>query len=449
MKHVVYRSAPGAVTALVLSCLSYSAQANTETVLHSFTGTPDGAQPYDSQLMIDASRAIYGTTYVGGIQCSRQTSCGTVFKLVRDASGTWQETVLFAFNRIGKGVFPWGTLIEDANGALYGVTSGGGVPTTDLDANGGIIRYGGVVFKLTPPARSGAGWTETALYKFMGHSGKFVSDGARPRSLISDGAGGFYGTTDGGGDYYGGTIFHLTPPLKRGLPWTEAILHSFNGPTDGLTANGPLILDAKGNLYGTAQNGGTFVGDSLYGGTAFMMSPGSGGSWTFSVLHRFNCQVDGCAPGAPIMDASGSLYGTISGFRAGVGAVIYKLSPAANGGWTETMIFTGPPPVGALPTGNVPAPIGLIFDRGNLYLPNYSGGQGCKSDGNYGCGVISKLIPGAAGAPWTSSIIYTFQGTPDGENPSGNLVAGTGGGLYGMTRAGGTDNLGTVFKVDP
>ena len=198
----------------------------TETVLHSFNGS-DG-QYAEAGLIFDNAGNLYGTTNSGGAN-----GCGAVFELSPSKNG-WVETVLYSFTYAsGDGQYPYGNLIFDAAGNLYG--------TTASSLNGD-----GMVFELTP---SNGNWAETVIHAF-----NTAGDGARPEAgLISDKAGNLYSTTAGGGANNYGTIFELTP--SKGI-WTEAVLHSFTG-SDGSYPSAGLIIDNAGKLYGTTEEGGT------------------------------------------------------------------------------------------------------------------------------------------------------------------------------------------------
>src|ERR1017187_2524690 len=250
-----------------------------ETVLHSFTDNfSDGASPFGSVIM-DAAGNLYGTTYVGGGH-----GYGTVFKL--EPSGT--ETVLHSFTDGADGSLPSGNLIMDADGNLYGVADYGGNSSC---SNVGHPSGCGTVFKLAPSG------TLTVLYSFTGGS-----DGADPSGgLIMDATGNLYGTTWGGGAYGYGTVFKLDSSGK------ETVLHSFQS-SDGSGPSSGLIMDAKGNLYGTTYSGGA------YGkGTVFKLD--SSGKET--VLHSFTYGAGGFSPFGVIQDAKGNLYG-----EAAAGGVI-------------------------------------------------------------------------------------------------------------------------------
>jgi uncharacterized repeat protein (TIGR03803 family) len=210
-----------------------------ETVLYSFgSSTGDGSRPWGGSLVRDSAGNLYGTTVFGG-----SGGAGTVFKL--DPSGT--ETILHSFTGVsGDGFFPYGTLVRDKRGNLYGVTNYGG----DASCLGGSGC--GVVFKLDSSN------VETILYSFFGTGG----DGALPGGgLVRDSAGNLYGTTNVGGNLYFGTVFKLDASNK------ETILHSFSGG-DGRFPELGLVRDLKGNLYGTAQYGGKYGG-----GVVFKVTP--------------------------------------------------------------------------------------------------------------------------------------------------------------------------------
>jgi uncharacterized repeat protein (TIGR03803 family) len=211
----------------------------TETVLHSFdsNGT-DGANPFGGSLLRDSAGNLYGTTEFGG-----SMGVGTVFKL--DPNGN--ETILHNFSFSGgDGIVPYGTLIRDPAGNLYGVTNEGG----DFSCFSGSGC--GVVYKLD------ASNNETILYTFTGSGG----DGEVPGGgLVRDSAGNLYGTTNSGGALYAGTVFKIDTRN------TETILHSFS-VSDGRDPQLGLVRDSKGNLYGTTQYGGAYGG-----GVVFKVTP--------------------------------------------------------------------------------------------------------------------------------------------------------------------------------
>jgi uncharacterized repeat protein (TIGR03803 family) len=198
-----------------------------------------------------------------------------------------------------------------------------------------------------------------------------------------------------------------------------------------------LIRDSQGNLYGAAESGGM-----RGAGVVYELSPGAGG-WTETVLYNFKGGAeDGANPHATLLaDSAGNLYGTtVSGglgatCRGGCGTV-FMLTPAA-GGWQETVLyrFTG----GA--DGAVPYP-GVTMDAaGNLY-------GATNSDGSFRAGVVYELAPASTG-PWTETVLYTFQGFPDGSAPYATPILDAAGNLYGTTESGGAHNLGIVYMIAP
>ncbi|HEY3778807.1 MAG TPA: choice-of-anchor tandem repeat GloVer-containing protein [Rhizomicrobium sp.] len=208
------------------------------TVLHSFNGD-DGANP-SGPLIADANGDLYGTTWNGGDShnCTG-ASCGVIFELAAD--GTF--TVLHSFQE-SDGAAPFGPLVRDAEGNLYGSTIGGGDNSCDSDGDGC-----GVVFKLAPDG------TLTVLHKFTGGSdGGFPQDG-----LIADGSGNLYGTTVSGGipDCVVGGLIGCGVVFTFAPDGTETVLHSFDDNNGGYdTGEGPLIMDKRGNVYGTTWDGG-------------------------------------------------------------------------------------------------------------------------------------------------------------------------------------------------
>jgi uncharacterized repeat protein (TIGR03803 family) len=209
-----------------------SAQAQTFNVLNTFTGGADGANPVGG-LIQNGKGNLYGTTCCGGTH-----GTGTVFML--NKSG--KETVLYSFTGGEDGNEPFASLIRDANGNLYGTTLWGGSSTQCNGGNGC-----GVIFKLDKTGK------ETVLHAFTGTGG----DGANPYDgLVRDPKGNLYGTTvNGGGSSVCsggcGVVFKVRGAGK------ETVLHRFSGG-DGAGPYAGLVRDAKDNLYGTTQYGGSY-----------------------------------------------------------------------------------------------------------------------------------------------------------------------------------------------
>jgi uncharacterized repeat protein (TIGR03803 family) len=290
-------------------------------VLHHFcaeTNCNDGGGPqfdgltYQGQAsgaLYDGTSPLYGTGFVGG-----SGGLGVVYALNPPAAGKskWREKVLYNFctqtgtagrNRAGRsgsaspsgscadGNLPARGLLLDSAGNLYGTTQSGGAGDN------------GVIFELS---KSGKTWSETILYNVCADGGS-CPDGTYPSSpLIMDGSGNLYGSMVNGATSGSGVIFKVVP---NGASSTYSVLYDFcsqSGCADGQEPFGHLLMDAGGNIFGTAEIGGA------YGlGTVYELS-----SSGISVLHSF-CRNSGCTDGAIptgglIADGSGNLYGTTS-----------------------------------------------------------------------------------------------------------------------------------------
>jgi uncharacterized repeat protein (TIGR03803 family) len=386
-----------------------------ETVLHSFGVTrQDGYDP-NPGLTLDAAGNLYGTTFSGGAYISG----GTVFKLTLQASGSWDETIVYSFIGGSDGKSPAGSLIFDDLGNIYGTTGYGGIYC-------GAFRFDcGAVFELSQG--EGGVWTNNPFFSFNG------TDGANPSGMIFNGVRNYYGATHSGGAHGNGTVFELAP--ESGGDWIERVVHSFymNG-TDGIGPDTGLIVDAADNIYGT-----TFSGGVVGGGIVFELMPTVGTPWTEKVLHNFGGGRDGTFPaGSLTMDSAGNLYGTtIIGGAQNLGTV-FELTPTASGRWKETILysFSNTGTDGYRPEG------GLTLDASdNLYGTTYYGGI-------YGYGTAFKLLP-AAGGSLTEIILHSFDNNgTDGTHPLGNLIFDGAGNLYGVA-GGGANNGGTVFEITP
>jgi uncharacterized repeat protein (TIGR03803 family) len=230
----------------------------------------------------------------------------------------------------------------------------------------------------------------------------------------------------------------LTAPPSISAADNEKVLHSFGKGEDGDGPYASLIFDAAGNLYGTTYGGGAFKS-----GSVFKLTPVANGKWTEDVLHSFGNGKDGTNPlSGLIFDAAGDLYGTTAGGGAHNDGTVFELMPVAEGKWTEKILhsFDLNGKDGAKPVA------GMIFDTaGNLYGTTELGGKvGCEPP--YGCGTVFKLAPGANGT-WIHTGLYSFNGN-DGAYPVAGLAFDAGGNLYGTTLKG-ASSYGTVFELTP
>lgn len=412
---------------LVAGIVAQPARAQTYTVLHAFTGSPDGADP--NPLIRDARGNLYGTTKNGGLASCGQGNCGTVFKV--DSAG--KETIVYSFEGGSNGSNPVAGLVRDATGNLYGTTQGDGT-----------IGGQSVVFKVDPKGQ------QTVLY---------VADGPDASSLDSpltlDAQGNLYGMSpyggnsncgDGGGC---GTLFKISADGKFTL------LHAF-AESDGRQPEGGLVIDAKGNLYGTTNFGGDLKCESLgYGyrvpgcGTVFKLA--SDGK--FTVLHTFTGKGNGSFPLGLIIDSAGNLYGIAqnggheiqhSNFEYGVGT-IFKVDTSSQFNVLFSFVPCTQPPC---TRGQVRNPVfasHLVRDsKGNLYGAEQS--NNCAKGG----GCLFRLD-----AKGKLTDIYDFAGY--GETHDGNLpmsvVLGSKGDFYGSMYIGGAtacnNGCGTVFHLVP
>jgi uncharacterized repeat protein (TIGR03803 family) len=386
----------------------------TETVLYNF---PSGVfnYPFDyyfeGTLLMDKGN-LYGTNYQGG-----DFPYGTVYELAKPAKKGegWTESTLFNFGgdqgNETDGAVPYAGLIMDKEGNLYSTTNAGGVTS------------GGTIFELTPTSSGcpvdsytdDTNWCDNQLYSFgyNPYTKGGGEDGIYPYGgVIMDKEGNLYGTAEAYGQYSGGAVWELSPVSATGAcpggsnpnyplgNWCETVLYNFvTYSADGTNPFAGLIMDSKGNLYGT-----TFWGTNDYG-------PGSGYGSVFEL---------GPVPATGICPAGSS----------------------AGNGWCETVIHT----FGGSGDGSNPY-AGLIRDsKGNLYGTTYNGGAN-------GYGIVFELSPPTKkGGAWTETVLYSFcslQSCADGGNPVAGLLRDKEGDLYGTTQYGGAYAEGTVFEVTP
>ena len=253
--------------------------------IHTFTsdeGTPAAG------LAIDQHENLFGVTVSGGTN-----GYGLAYKLSQ-AGFNWVFTPLYNFLG-GLGGQNSAPPIVAPDETLYGAADGG-LQTCGSSGN----QYCGIIYRLRPSPiacrNALCGWGQEVLYRFTGDPDGWAPDGP----LTVDPSGNVYGTTLHGGAYGQGTVFELTP---SGGGWTEKLIYSFTGGSDGGWPNS-LLSGPNGNLYGTADAG---VGG---GGVIFQLAP-SGSGWTLTVLSSFS----GCYPGGGeclpvlIQERLGRFYG--------------------------------------------------------------------------------------------------------------------------------------------
>lgn len=272
----------------------------TEKVLHSFNDDGiDGYNPY-ANLVFDKQGNLYGTTYLGGIPFG----VGTVFQLAPQPDGSWEEHIIHRFNYTDGGE-PYGGLVLDQAGNLYGTTEFGGAHSH------------GTVFMLK--RMPNGAWIQRVLHSFNPLNG----DGFEPYAgLVIDKAGRLYGTTIYGGAGYGwGSVFEVVQVQGK---WKERVIHSFEGTDDGFNPHGPLAIDAAGNLYGmTFQSIVNNIGGA---GIVFKLSR-TQNTWQETILHSFEAPSDGGNPySGVVLDKTGNIFGTT--YEGGLSyGVVFEVTP--------------------------------------------------------------------------------------------------------------------------
>jgi uncharacterized repeat protein (TIGR03803 family) len=330
-----------------------------------------------------------------------------------------------------------------------------------------------------------AAWasTETVAWNFGGSG-----DGTAPTgNLIADSAGNFYGVTSLGGAHNMGTVFELSP--KSGGGWTETVLYSFglqNG--DGTQPTSGLVMDSKGNLYGTTE-----FGTANDTGTVFELSPASGGGWTETVLHTFGPNGkggDGNYPASDLaLDAQGNLFGTTFGGGASGQGTLYEMSPSSSG-WTETIRHSfgssrkdGSNPETGVLLGKIQSHLygSTVYGNAGVYRLWFikghwveqtihyfdsalNGGEQTGGDlvidhGLNIYGASNNAGANMTGSVWemvyhvnqarTFSLLYSFgaDGSGDGTHPQSGVIVGANGTIYGTTGFGGSNDNGIVFAL--
>jgi len=229
---------------------------------------------------------------------------------------------------------------------------------------------------------------------------------------------------------------------------TYTVLHNFTGNGDGSEPYAGLSMDRAGNLYGTTVNGGNLTNCEGGCGVVFKLAR-QGLGWILSTIYTFQGGTDGAYPYSGItIGPDGSLYGTTyqGGMLEGCVEVgcgtVYKLTPPAtvcksvSCPWTKTVLheFTGA-------DGDQPDYGNLIFDpAGNLYGTTEAGGA-------HDQGTVYELMPSNGG--WTESVLWSFTGGDDGDQPSAGVILDSAGNLYGTTFMGGAYQAGNVYELSP
>jgi hypothetical protein len=320
--HPITATALGTIYLAVFACSAVAS--STVQVVHSFCqkdSCSDGQGPWRTPLR-DATGNLFGATRFGGVH-----GRGTVYELI-DKEGVYKFKTLYRFCATppcADGATPRGPLIQDLNGALYGVAELGGA------------NNAGVVYRLKPNKRR-TKWDYKVLYSFCSMAN--CADGSGPSGALTylgaqtgapyDGVSPLYGTTGTGGNSPGwGVAFRLTRGAKHTIEKAIYLFCSVGSCDDGSGPMGTLLPDADGNLYGVL-NGGS---GGNANGAIFELSQ-HGSVYDETLLYNF-CALAVCADGsspreALSFDSSGNIIGAT--WRGGThdsndSGVVFKLIP--------------------------------------------------------------------------------------------------------------------------
>jgi uncharacterized repeat protein (TIGR03803 family) len=263
--------------------------------------------------------------------------------------------------------------------------------------------------------------TQAQTFKVV-HNFTGGHDGADPlNGFIVDAKGNLYGTASSGGTFDSGVVFKIT---SKGA---ETVLHEFKGGKDGSSPQGFLIQDGAGNIYGTTGAGGVYGAGTVFEVSSLKVE---------TVLYSFAGHGDGATPVAGLaIDAAGNLYGTTSAGGSSGNGTVFKLSPQQSGSWTESVLYSfGIGTDGAIPVGGV-----TLDASGNLYGTTSAGGA-------VGLGTVFQLRPGT---PWTENKLHDFLNADDGAVPYAGLISDQSGNFYGAATEGGINGGGTIFELAP
>jgi uncharacterized repeat protein (TIGR03803 family) len=204
-------------------------------------------------------------------------------------------------------------------------------------------------------------------------------------------------------------------------------LKAFGFPPQGQQPSAPLIQGSDGALYGTTWAGGT---DNA--GVVFKMNQDGSG---YRVLHDFRANgVDGLGPASPLLEGTdGVLYGTTYTGGTNNAGTVFRLNRDGSGYRLLHTFSTN------AVDGTFPWRGGVIEGSDGALYGTTSGG------GKSGAGTVFTLKKDGT----AYSLLYAFSTTDDyGYFPASGLVQGSDGALYGTTGRGGTNDAGTIFKID-
>jgi uncharacterized repeat protein (TIGR03803 family) len=368
------------------------------STLASFTGA-NGANPF-GPLVADSSGNLYGVTFNGGAN-----SDGTIFELAKGASTI---TVLHSFTGTdGQNPDDGSPLLIDSNGNLYGTTFGGGT-----NGEGSIFEY------------NTTSSTFTSLYSFNNPADGTIT--AQPYAgLAMDSSGNLWGTTKNGGNMGHGSIFELASTGPGTFATTDTLIYSFTGNADGKNPYGGLIEDSSGDFFGVCRAGGADTD-----GTIWELASGAS---TVTTLYTFTDGNDGREPDdSLIMDSSGNLYGTAQQGGSSNRGSLFEL---AKSGSTYSTTLTTLASFAGSTTGQYPWGSPVMDSQGDFFGVTEQGGVNTD-------GIVWEVAHGSS----TVTIMHSFAGS-DGSNPYGGLYMDGLGNLFGTTEAGGSSSDGSIYEL--
>jgi uncharacterized protein (TIGR02145 family) len=340
-----------------------------------------------------------------------------------------------------NGAIPYGSLVQAANGKLYGMTTQGGT------ANGGVIFEWDPVFKV--------------YSKILDCD---VEKGYIPHgSLVVASNGMLYGMISNGGKYGAGVIFEVDPNTD-----TYAKKFDFRWIEDGARPFGSLVEANDGMLYGMTRSGGTHGK-----GVIFKWNPISD---TYTKIHEFNKMEDGMEPRGSLVQANnGKLYGIASGGIYGFNTmesritygVLFELDPITNS-YSKKLDFNGIDIVGNPQGSLILANNGKLYGGSNYVLFEWNpitdtytkisdqGGSLTQADNGKIYGTYWGIEPAKSNVifefdPATNIYVkkLNFNWAENGKCPYGNLVQADNKKLYGTAVLGGAADYGVLLEWDP
>jgi uncharacterized repeat protein (TIGR03803 family) len=241
-----------------------------------------------------------------------QYKYGAIAELSPNSDG-WTYTPLYSFCVFQCGYSPSAPPVWDGKGNLFGTTTDGGIAQPACWTYAGC----GVIFEMTP--NQDGTWTYHILHRFA----SYPTDGQTPYgSLVMDASGNFYGTTEFGGGQGNGTVFKFS--LTNGH-WKKTVPYDFPNHAEGWGPDSTLVFDKAGNLYGVGGGGNQGCGPYTCG-VVFKLTPQKNGKWTYSVLHKFTGK-DGAFPWGVIVDDKGNLFGTTENGGTYNAGVAFEITP--------------------------------------------------------------------------------------------------------------------------